>query len=31
METPAVSYFNIEQEKRVKPDVRLLIKEYGTL
>lgn len=31
METPAVNYFSIEQEKHVKPDVRLLIMEDGTL
>ena len=31
MDTPAVNYFNIEQEKHVKPDVRLLIMEDGTL
>lgn len=31
METPVVNYFNIEQEKYVKPDVRLLIMEDGTL
>lgn len=31
METPVVNYFNIEQEKHVKPDVRLLIMEDGTL
>lgn len=31
METPAVNYFNIEQEKHVKPYVRLLIMEDGTL
>ena len=31
IETPTVNYFDIELEKLAKPDVRLLIKEDGTL
>lgn len=31
VETPSVNYFSIELERHGKPDVRLLIKEDGTL
>lgn len=31
MEMPVVNYFSIELERHGKPDVRLLIKEDGTL